>query len=152
MEQQKSKPELDYVSLKSFFVLFADRYLNGHLTIIDLPPDKRPLAVLEALEKKSPRKAFAGLRQAINDCVEMSFNFSRAEVERLDSELSDRGIVTLSELRRRYSKDYAKIVKRGRIANDSEFYLVQNVLNDRTEKTSEETETLAKLIGKYEAV
>jgi hypothetical protein len=146
MVEQEAKPELDYASLKSFIAFFADRYLS----VGNLPPDQRPLAVLEALEKKSPRKALTGLRQAINDCVEASFDFNQAELEGLDSELRDRGIVTLSELRRRYSKDYAKIIKRGRIGNDSEFYLVQNVLNDRTKKTSEEYEMLTKLIENYE--
>jgi len=37
-----------------------------------LSPDKQPIASLEALEKKSMTMAFNGLRQAINDCVEMS--------------------------------------------------------------------------------
>jgi hypothetical protein len=53
--------------------------------------------------------ALDGLRQTINDCVEMSLHFDQTEVEKLDSRLRRRGIVTLSELRRRYSKSYAQI-------------------------------------------
>ena len=68
------------------------------------------------------KMAFNGLRQAINDCVEMSLHFDHAEVEKLDSQLRSRGIVTLSELRRRYSKSYAKIMKRGQIKSDTEYY------------------------------
>jgi len=75
-----------------------------------LPPEKQPIASLEALEQKSKKMALNGLRQAINDCVEMSSRFDPAEVQKLDSQLRSHGIVTLSELRRRYSKGYAKIV------------------------------------------
>jgi hypothetical protein len=58
-----------------------------------LPPDKRPIACLETLGKMSRKMAVAGLRQAINDCVEMSLRFSHAEVAAIDAELSARGII-----------------------------------------------------------
>jgi hypothetical protein len=54
-------------------------------------------------------------------------------------------------LRRRYSKGYAKIVKRARIKNETEYYLVRNVLDDPTEKTPEERELLEKMLSGYEA-
>jgi hypothetical protein len=116
-----------------------------------LAPDKQPIASLEALEKKSTKMASSGLRQAINDCVEMSLHFDHAEVEKLDSQLRSRGIVTLSELRRRYSKSYAKIMKRGQIKNEAEYYLARNVLHDPTEKTPEERKLLERLISDYES-
>ena len=116
-----------------------------------LPPEKQPIASLEALEQKSKKMALNGLRQAINDCVEMSSRFDPAEVQKLDSQLRSHGTVTLSELRRRYSKGYAKIVKRARIKNETEYYLVRNVLDDPTEKTPEERELLEKMLSGYEA-
>jgi hypothetical protein len=97
------------------------------------------------------KKALSGLRQAINDCVQMSFQFDHSEVEKLDSQLRNRGIVTLSELRRRYSKRYAKIRRNGRLKNETEYYLVRNVLDDPTPKTSEERALLEKLIVDYES-
>ena len=72
--------------------------------------------------------------------------------ERLDFELRARGIVTLSELRRRYSKACARIMKQGRIRNDTEFYLIRNVLDDPTEKTAEERNLLAKMVFDYESI
>ena len=129
---------LEYAKMKDFLSFYAERYLK----VEGLPPEKQPVASLEALEKKSMKMALNGLRQAINDCVEMSFHFDHAEVEKLDSQLRSRGIVTLSELRRRYSKGYAKIVKRGQIKNETEYYLVRNVLDDPTEKATEERELL----------
>ena len=96
--------------------------------------------------------ATRGLRQAINDCVERSLRFDRVEVERFDAELRARGIVTLSEVRRRYSKAYAKIMKRGSIKNDTEYYLIRNVLDDPTEKSADERALLAKIAFEYEGI
>ncbi|MCA1452426.1 hypothetical protein I6F35_04230 [Bradyrhizobium sp. BRP22] len=143
----QGESELDYAKLKDFLSFYIERYMPA---VEDLPLDKRPMAVCEALEKKSMKLAFTGLRQAINDCVEMSLHFAPAEVEKFDLELRSRDIVTLSELRRRYSKSYAKIMKRGRIKSETEYYLARNVLDDPTEKTPEERELLGRLISDYE--
>jgi hypothetical protein len=150
MAEMQDEDELEYAKMKDFLSFYAERYLKGE----GLPLEKHPiasLASLEALEKKSMKMAFNGLRQAINDCVEMSFHFDHAEVEKLDSQLRSRGIVTLSELRRRYSKGYAKIMRRGQIKNETEYYLVRNVLDDPTEKTPEERELLEKMLSQYKA-
>jgi hypothetical protein len=137
----------EYANMKAFLAFYVERY---HLNLETLPPENWPIASLEALEKKGKNTAVQGLRQAINDCVERSLHFDHAEVESLDIELQKRGVVTLSELRRRYSKSYAKIMKRGRIKNETEYYLLRNVLFDPTEKTSDECKLLEKLISDYE--
>ena len=107
----EDEAEFEYQKMKDFLSFYAERYLRAE----GLPPDKQPIASLEALEKKSMKMAFNGLRQAINDCVEMSLHFDHAEVKKLDSQLRSSGIITLSELRRRYSRGYAKIMKRSQI-------------------------------------
>jgi len=71
-------------------------------------------------------------------------------VIKLDEQLRNRRIVTLSELRRRYSKKYAAIVKRGHIKTDTEYHLIRNVLGDPTTKTADEREVLQNLIADYE--
>ncbi len=144
--QQPADPE--YVKMKAFLAFYVDRYHPNLATL--LTPEKWPIACLEVLEKKGMKTARIGLRQAINDSVEELLHFDHVEVERFDSELRARGIVTLSELRRRYSKGYARIKKRGKIRNDTEYYLMRNVLEDPTEKTPEERELLAKIIFDYE--
>jgi hypothetical protein len=143
----KEEAEFEYQKMKDFLSFFAERYFKAD----GLPPDKRPIASLEALEKKSMKVAFNGLRQAINDCVEMSLRFDHAEAKKLDAQLRCGGIVTLSELRRRYSGSYAKIIKRGRIKDEIEYYLASNVLADPTEKSREECTSLEELISDYEA-
>ena len=137
---------LEYTRMKDFLSFYTERYFNME----GLPPEDRPMAKLEEFEKKSLKKAFMGLRMAINDIVEDSFHFDPAKVEKMDSELRSRGLITLAELRRRYSKDYKKIITRGRIKNETEYYLLRNLLDDPTEKTPEEREMLEKLISDYE--
>jgi hypothetical protein len=137
---------LEYARMKDFLSFYIERYRN----VERLPPEDRPMAMLEATEKKSLKLAFKGLRMAINDIVEKSLHFDPAEVEKFDSELRSRGMITLSELRRRYSKKYAKIMKRGQIKDETEYYLLRNVLDDPTEKTPQERELLEKLISDYE--
>jgi hypothetical protein len=144
--QKNTDPE--YATMKAFLSFYADRYSN----LETIPPEMRPIACLEMLEKKGIKTALRGLRMAINDCVEASFRFDHAEVENLDSELRKLGIVTLSELRKRYSKGYAKIKKRGQIKNETEYYLVRNVLDDPTEKTPDERQLLEKIISEYEGI
>lgn len=136
----------EYAQLKDFFSFYV------HVRMEASPPEmlSRALDNLEALEKKSQRMALQGLRQAINDCVEESWHFDPAKVANLDAALINRGIITLSELRRRYSRGYAKILKHGRIKDDTEFYLLRNIINDPTEKSPEERELLAKLLSDYE--
>ena len=138
--------EAEYAGLKEFLSIYAHRYLN----VNGLPPEKRPLANLETLEKQSMKAASSGLQQAINDCVEMSLHLPYEEVSKLDLELRSRGIVTLSELRRRYSKKYAAIVRRGRIKDKTEYYLVRNVLSDPSPKAKDVHEALESLIEDYE--
>ena len=143
----RKEPELEYVKMKEFLSFFTARYLK----VEGLPAEKQPIASLEALEKKSLKMALNGLRQAINDCVEMSSRFDHAEVEKLDSQLRSRGIVTLSELRRRFSEKYAKVVERRQIKDETEYYLVRNILDDPTEKSPEEFELLERMLSEYEA-
>jgi hypothetical protein len=138
--------EGEYAELKEFLAFYSERYFN----LQNLPPEHHPIASLGVLETKSKKMALNGLRQAIHDCIEVSFHFDNAEVANLDSELRDRSIVTLSELRRRYSKAYARIAKRGRIRSDTEYYLIRNVLDDPTAKSDEERQLLVNLIGDYE--
>ena len=143
-----SKRSREYLELKEFFSFFADRYFGAQ----NLPPEQRPSAVLERLETEHPKKAASGLHMGINDCVEMSFELDPKEVAKTDELLHGLGILTLSEVRRRFSKKYAAIVKRGRIRSDAEFYLIRNVLGDPTIESPGEREALEKMVDDYEGV
>jgi hypothetical protein len=69
----------------------------------------------------------------------------------LDLQLRERGLVTLSELRRRFSGDYARILRRGKISNETQYYLVMGILNDNAFGIStQERDILSRLANGFE--
>jgi hypothetical protein len=50
----------------------------------------------------------------------------------LDAALSERGILTVSEVRRRYSTVFERIVKRGAIRDETEYHLITGLVVDQT--------------------
>lgn len=137
----------DYAQLKTFFRAFADRFMP----VGDLAPDLRPLALLESMEASAPVRAFAALRMAVNDCVEMSSNWSAEKVAAFDAELRAEGILTLSQVRQRYASKYAAVLRRGKIKNETEYYLVHGILVDQAAQLpDEERSRLALMVTAYE--
>jgi hypothetical protein len=100
MTEMQGEPQLEYAKMKEFLSLYVARYFN----LEDLPAEKHPIASLEALEKKSMKKALIGLRMAIRDCVEMSKHFDRAEIEKFDAQLKSQHMLTLSDLMEQCSR------------------------------------------------
>ena len=56
----------------------------------------------EILRRVGMSKALAGLKQAVNDTIEATTDLDVEGVRTLDRALAESGIITLSELRRRY--------------------------------------------------
>ena len=137
----------EYLELKAFLRFFSERYFN----LSTLEPHLRPLAILEGTEREAPARAASGLRMAVNDCVEMSSHWPPQQVSSLDAELRPKGLVTLSQVRQRYWGRYAAVLKRGRIRNDVEYYVVQGVLADQALGMDiNERERLQALASAYE--
>jgi hypothetical protein len=137
----------EYAPLKAFFVAWEERFPPS----LTLPPEHHPVAVLESFEKTSMSKARLGLGLALNDTLEDSWDFSPSAVAEIDRDFSARGIVTLSELRRRYSRQFRGVLKRGEIKNETEFYLVSGILASFTADASdEERQKLDAMVGAYE--
>lgn len=92
----------EYEGLKaSFEVLFPllDPNINN------LPYNVRPTAILSDLENKSLAAARSGLQMAISDMVEMSIGLQPDKVFEIDGILAGKGLITLSNLRERFSKN-----------------------------------------------
>ncbi len=143
----KRKADNEYDELKRFLCFFTERFMQ----IDNLPAEHRPIAMIEALESKNKTMALRGVRQAVNDCIEMARHWETQKVETIDEELITHDTVTLSELRRRFSKDYVKISRRGKINNETEYYLIKSMLNDASSgATSEERQSLQEMIFDYE--
>jgi len=137
----------EYEELKLFLSFYSRHFMSAD----KLPAELRPEARLEQLEKMSASRAAQGLRQAINDIIESNRRLDQSEVKALDARLRDNGIVTLSELRRRFSSRYAKIMKKKSISDETEYYLVAGIVNDgATDITHQERDTLHRMLRDFE--
>jgi hypothetical protein len=108
--------------------------------------------VLARQEKESMALARRGLGMAINDVLEMLRDLPPAELIACDAALRARGAFTLSELRQRYSSHYARLMKRGKIRTEEEYYLAQGIVSDMAFPLSEaERRTLDAMVHSYGA-
>ena len=92
--------DFDYDRLKLSFDFLVHACLPPDL----LTPEAHPVLVLERMERDSAKTARRGLTIAIADFVEMTQDFTSAQIEAADSELERRGAYTLSILRSRFSR------------------------------------------------
>ena len=143
----KITPE-EYPALKAFWVAWEERYPIE----IEMPAEHRPVAVLERFEKESMSTARSSLGMAISDTLEMSWDMPREEVEAVDADFIARGLLPLSELRRRYSRQFRALLKRGRIRDEEDYYLVSGILASFTgDATDEERQQMEDLVANFES-
>lgn len=103
------------------------------------------------VEQYGKSKALEGLRQAVNDTVQELTGRSPAYLARVDEILSSCGVLTFSEIYRRHTTKYKKILKCSKLKTETEYYLAKGMLDDLDSIASpEERATLAKLIADYE--
>ena len=86
---------------------------------------------------------------AIGDCIEMSRVWPPEVVIALDAELHTHRLITLSAVRRRYSKRLQSVLKHQRIRSEVEYYLVRGAVEDPT-LTRDEALIMRKLLTAYE--
>ena len=127
----------EYQALKAFFCAFSARFDN----LAQIAPEHHPIFVLEQMEKTSLSHARQGLRMALNDCVEQSLGWAPDRVSEIDRDFLAQGLMSLSQVRLQYSRKYASIVKRGRLRNDEELFLVQGILADQSLSISAQERT-----------
>ena len=130
-------------------------YLDFHSThVMGIDPANpiHPTNVGKRIVEKFGRsKALDGLKQAVNDTVEDLSDQPLEYIQRLDAALRGRGIITFSEIRRRYASSYKRILKRGKIKTDTEYYIVAGILADFSSIASDdERGILEKLASEYE--
>lgn len=82
----------------------------------------------------------------------MSEDWPAEAVSIADSSLASVGALTLTQLRYRKSRKYGAILRRGRLRNDTEFYLVSAILSDMSIDLPQ-TERLAldSMVANYES-
>ena len=139
--------EREYAELEAYL-----DYYSTNVWGIDPTDPVHPTNVGKRMDAElGMSKAFDGLKQAVNDTVQSLVDHPPEYIESLDASLRAAGLITFSEVRRRYTSSYKKILKRGAIRTDTEYYVIAGVLaDDTTSASAEERATLNRLILEYE--
>jgi hypothetical protein len=117
----------EYEIFSGFLEYFFNEVLSGPLLERLLVEEAHPGQVLARMEGRlSKSQLRRGLELAINDCAEMSANFSAEQVKDMDTALAAKGLPTLSSMRARFWKRVQTPIKRGRIRGEVEYYAVRS--------------------------
>lgn len=97
-------------------------------------------------------ESFSGLRQAVGDFLEMTRDFTGQELREADAYLTKQGAASLTEMHRQIWQLIPKILKRGKIRNDEEYYLLkERAISMDDPEMSDETRRFAdRLVYEYE--
>ena len=112
----------NYEQMKAWFAHMVPKTFRPEL----ISPETHPVACLEQTERGSPSKARIGLAMAIGDIIEMTEAWPINQVAEKDSLLLSDGLPTLTEARLLFSKSIRRVLKRGSIKNEVEYYAIRN--------------------------
>jgi hypothetical protein len=109
---------------------FVDFYMT-HVSKVETTSERNMSTFCtNIIRQYGKSKALDGLRQATNDIIEELSDRPIAGIAVLDEALRAHGILTASEARRRYASSYRRIVKRGSVRDDTEYYLLNGIVVD----------------------
>jgi len=136
----------DYQRRKAFLAFYNATYRD----MGGLAPDQRPMTILEQQEKEEPKRAVANSRISVNGIVAQSFRWSTSRIARLESELREKGIISLAELRARFQKEYKAMIKRGELRDLVEYYMAKELVDSDTRPaTRRERDTLMDMMAAF---
>ncbi|MDM0118047.1 hypothetical protein QTI66_38895 [Variovorax sp. J22R133] len=138
----------NYARWKTFFVCYAEWFIPEIQKSKN--PEDPPLSFLEGIEKTLHSKE--GLQVAIHRIVEMTSDWTTDQVDEADAWFAAAGAFTLSEIRRRYSKKYFRVLKRGAIRSQTEYDLVKGIVEaGGIEPGAKEEAKLRGMLAAFEA-
>jgi hypothetical protein len=138
----------EYAELKNFLLVFTTNINNVQAT----PTGNLLIDELSRMEVRAPSQARKSLKMMVNDCLEATGDWSPDQVDAFDHLLAAAGFITLTEVRHRHSRQYAKVLKRGNIKNEVEYYLLKGVLDGLTALLDDSEQVrLMTMISEYEA-
>lgn len=144
---EQSLPNDDYQSLK----IFLDRHFEWYAPKYPTTPPGSPSQFLARIEATSLANAKKGLQMALNDIAEETTEWTPEQVAAADARFSSAGTFTFSEIRRRYSKKYLQILKRGVIRSETEYYLIKGIVDGSgIEPGATESAQLQSMLNDYE--
>lgn len=116
----------EFSTMRAWFALFAERVWPD---LSSLPPEVHPVRVLDGMVARTPGRAREGLALAISDILEDTSHLPLNEVAALDAGFLAIGLPTLTTMRLRFAREVTRVVKRGSIRNEAEYYAVRNVVD-----------------------
>ena len=152
MARKPSEEKLrEFEALKAFF----EHWLL-HISppsYVDPADPSHPVNVLAGFERRLPfSQVLSGLKQAVSDCLEEAEDWDLNQIRRADESLQAVGAPSLSGLLTNRSKQFRGVLRRGRIRNDTEYYLVSAALADTAAgRSAEDLEQLGAMLAAYEA-
>ena len=109
-------------------------------------------AELDKAEARGARIARTGLRLALQDTLEVTRDLPPPVIVQLNTYLGERGLPALSAVQTRVWQTIPKVLARGRIRTQVEYYLLIERLNDVSDETlsASDRDRLAGIILDYE--
>src|SRR3954447_8390556 len=114
----------NYEQMRAWFARLVRETIPAEL----LTSDNDPVSCLDRLAAQSPAKARSGLAMAVGDTIELTEGWPRDRVAAIDNELVREGLPSLTTVRLRFSKVIHRVVRRGSINNDPEYYAVRSAV------------------------
>jgi hypothetical protein len=136
-----------YGELKAFLAVYNAIYRDMSI----LPPDLRPEPLLGRLEKRDPQRAIQNVKTEVNRIVHQTWNWKPDKAARFEAALAEKGAISLSVLRKNFSKEYKAIVARGEIKDLVEYYLAKDLVShDRSAASGHERVRLEAMMVTFE--
>ena len=132
----------NYDRMRAWFASLVPETVRTDL----LTADTDPVRCLDRVAAESPAKARSGLAMAISDTLEATEGWPSERVAAIDDMLVREGLPSLTEMRLRFWKGIRRVVGRGSIRNDVEYYAVRNA----AELAKDGQEALWRLLAAYE--
>lgn len=145
MKKKLTEKQQKELAFMKDFIFFIDDYIYKDDEDI-LEVDK--LCIIKAFEIGEIR----GMRMAFNDTLDMAKDLSYAQKEELNAILREKLGTDLNEQNNKNYKKIKRVIQRGKIKTDEEYYLLKERIDEiyDDESKREEVEELGTLLLNYE--
>ncbi len=142
----------NYEYYKKLFNLLTEFQFNQIPIIFSQDSPIHPSNVLESFEKESIALAIKGLKEGFPDSLTIANLLSKKQKEELNQILKTNGFPTIEVLNFKIHNTYKRVIKRNRIKNEVEYYIIIEILSDvEYQISTEERLNLNTLISNFES-
>jgi hypothetical protein len=119
---------------------------------IPLQPGLSPLAMLDEMEARTPARARKALQMALTETLTALQDLDARQMAALNEKLRSHRLPDFLQLRAGITRQGEKIIKRGKINDEQEYYLIREMEADESPAMPPEVrERMVRMIAAYEA-